>query len=290
MTKKRGLGRGLESLLSDISKKPTVNIDLAADSTNGLKQVELNKIQAGKYQPRRAFSEDSLNELADSIKAQGVIQPIVLRTIAEGRYEIVAGERRFRAAKLANLESIPAVVKELPDEAAIAIALIENIQREDLNPIEEGLSLQRLIDEFEMTHEQVANAVGKSRTAVSNLIRLIGLEGEVRELVELNYLQMGHARALLSLSGSQQIATAQTIVSKELSVRETEDLIRRLQNLKNATHTKKEVDPALHEIQEQISSNLKAKVLLQQSAAGRGKIIIKYKNPDELNRLLEQLK
>ncbi len=285
MTKKRGLGRGLDALFSEVNKKDEVDIDLPANSGSGLEKIAIDKIQAGQYQPRRNFSESSLQELADSIKAQGVIQPIVLRTLKAGRYEIVAGERRFRAAKLANLKEIPAVIKELPDEAALAIALIENIQREDLNSIEEALSLQRLISEFSMTHEQIAKAVGKSRAAVSNLIRLLALEAEARQLLEDNQLQMGHARALLSLSGAQQIATANTIVSKALSVRETEDIIRRLQNLQKGTGNKKPVDENLKQVQTQIASYLKAKVTLQQSAEGRGKVIIKYKTPEELQRI-----
>ncbi len=288
MMKKRGLGRGLESLLSDISKKPNSSTDITTSVGGDLKQILLSAIQPGKYQPRRNFTEESLNELADSIRAQGVIQPIIVRTIAEDKYEIIAGERRFRAAKLAELKTIPAIIKELPDEAVIAMALIENIQREDLNPIEEALALQRLIDEFQMTHEQVAHAVGKSRTAISNGLRLLGLENEVRELVELNYLQMGHARALLAINGSQQIATAQTVVAKDLSVRETEDLIRRLQNLKNATHIHKDPDPAIYEIQHKLAAKLGAKVLVQQSAKGQGKIVIKYKNEVELRKLLER--
>lgn len=291
MMKKRGLGRGLESLLSDISKKPqTNNADITTAVSGDLKEIALTAIQAGKFQPRRNFSEESLQELANSIRAQGVIQPIIIRTMAANRYEIIAGERRFRAAKLANLDVIPAIIKELPDEAVIAMALIENIQREDLNPIEEALALQRLIDEFSMTHEQVANAVGKSRTAISNTLRLLGLENEVRELVELNHLQMGHARSLLALKGAQQISTAQTVIAKDLSVRETEDLIRRIQNLTNATHVRKEaveIEPALYEIQHKIAAKLGVKVLLQSSASGRGKIIIKYKNETELKKLVE---
>lgn len=289
MMKKRGLGRGLESLLSDISKKTANNTDVAAAVSGDLQQIALTAIQAGKYQPRRNFSEESLKELANSIRAQGVIQPIVVRTIAANKYEIVAGERRYRAAQLAELATIPAIIKELPDEAAIAIALIENLQREDLNPIEEALALQRLIDEFQMTHEQVANAVGKSRTAISNSLRLLGLVAEVRELLELNHLQMGHARALLAISGSQQFSAAQTVVAKNLSVRETEDLIRRLQNLKNSINERKDPDPAIYEIQHKISTKLGTKVIVQQSAKGRGKIVIKYKNEAELKRILEKL-
>lgn len=286
MMKKRGLGRGLESLLSEMSKKPE-NGDAVV--SGDLTKLPLTSIQAGKYQPRRHFTEESLHELANSILAQGVIQPIIVRTIANNKYEIIAGERRFRAAKLAELETIPVIIKELPDEAVIAMALIENIQREDLSPIEEALALQRLIDEFQMTHEQVANAVGRSRAAITNNLRLLGLQNEVRELLEMKYLQMGHARALLALSESQQLATAQTVVAKDLSVRETEDLIRRLQNLKNGSATdRKDPDPAIYEIQHKISNKLATKVVIQQSAKGSGKIVIKYKNAAQLQQLAEK--
>lgn len=312
MAKKRGLGRGLEALLGDINKKVDTERkaapSLAMTSENNsatatmvgpkiegdLRSLALNVIIAGKYQPRKAFAEDSIRELADSIRAQGVIQPIVVRTIAANQYEIVAGERRFRAAKVAGLDTIPALIRELPDEAAIAMALIENIQREDLNPIEEAVGLQRLIDEFEMTHQQVANAVGKSRTAVTNLLRLLGLQTDVRQMLETGKLEMGHARALLTLADASQITTAQTIADKALSVRDAEQLVKRIQNLQAtnphaANFHPKNIDPTTHELQTRIGSQLNATVLLQQNAKGQGKLVINYRNQPHLRELLQKM-
>ena len=213
--KKRGLGRGLESLLSSAS----VNLEDSADESGAVENGQLSNlpvdlIKPGKYQPRQDFDQEALNELADSIRAQGVVQPIVVRPVGEGKeYEIIAGERRWRATQLAGLHEIPAVIREVPDQAAIAMALIENIQREDLNPLEEARALERLIDEFDMTHQQVSEAVGRSRTAVTNLLRLLDLTPEVKEMLEHAQLDMGHGRALLALDGAQQIHAARLVRS-----------------------------------------------------------------------------
>lgn len=286
-TKRRGLGRNLEALLGGSSYN---NVSEAAQAAN-LQQIPLKNIEKGKYQPRREFPQHALDELAKSIMAQGVIQPIVVRSIANNRYEIVAGERRFRAAKLAGLDDIPAIVRELPDEAAIAMALIENIQREDLNPIEEALALQRLINEFDMTHEQVANAVGKSRTAVSNLLRLLALTDDVKRLLEQGKLEMGHARCLLALNANDQLHAADIIIAKDLSVRETEHLVRRLLAPKapSGKQNSHELSPHLHAIQHELTQKLKTHVYLQQNAKGRGKLIIKYKNEQQLQEVLNKI-
>ena len=220
-TKKPKLGRGLDALLGSA-------LESAASGKDELKHVPVDLLQRGKYQPRTHMGQAALQELSDSIRAQGVVQPIVVRPIGAGRYEIIAGERRWRAAQMAGLHSIPAVVRDIPDEAAIAIALIENIQRENLNPVEEATALQRLIDEFGMTHQQTAESVGRSRAAVTNLLRLLTLNGDVREMLELGKMDMGHARALLALTAKAQSEAARQVVDKGLSVRETEQLVRRL--------------------------------------------------------------
>jgi len=301
MARKRGLGRGLDALLGDLNKKveapqsikPTDEkntIDSDIQIEGDLKNLAIDAIHPGKYQPRKTFSDESLKELAESIKAQGVIQPILVRTVANNKYEIIAGERRFRAAVLADLTSIPALVRELPDEAAIAMALIENIQREDLNPLEEATGMQRLIDEFEMTHQQVANALGKSRTAVTNLLRLLSLEAEVRQMLMGGELEMGHARALLSLSGSKQISAAKTVASKRLSVRDTEQLVKRIQNLSQHAHpiNLQNISP-YNDVELQLAQTLTAKVAIQESASGRGKLVIKYKNAKHLQEILDKI-
>ena len=220
-TKKRGLGRGLDALLADVQQDDSgVN--------DSLQYFPLDLLQPGKYQPRVDMSQDSLDELADSIRAQGLVQPIVVRPVNDGHYEIIAGERRWRASKIAGLDTVPALVRDVSDRNAIAMALIENIQRENLNPMEEANALHRLREEFSMTHQEAAEAVGRSRAAVSNLLRLRNLNDEVKRLVENCDLEMGHARALLALEGEQQSTAAQHIVEKGLSVRETEQLVRRL--------------------------------------------------------------
>ena len=250
-------------------------------------------IQRGKYQPRRDMHPEALEELADSIKAQGVMQPIVVRPVSapgDIKYEIIAGERRWRAAQLAGLEKIPAVIREVPDEAAIAMALIENIQREDLNPIEEAVALKRLQDEFELTHQEVAAAVGKSRTTVTNLLRLISLGDEVKKLLEHGDLEMGHARAMLTLSESDQRDIARQVVSKGLSVRQTEALVRRLQQQQTKAVPAAKVDPDIKKLEDGLADHIGVPVSIQHSSKGKGKLVLKYNTLDELDGILHHLK
>ena len=283
--KKRGLGRGLDALLGG-SMAAVAEPPQGAD----LREVPVDLLQPGKYQPRTDMHPESLEELANSIKAQGVVQPIVIRPIGGDRYEIIAGERRWRAAQLAGLHEIPAVVRDVPDEAAIAMALIENIQRENLNPIEEAIALQRLIDEFDMTHQQAAGAVGRSRAAVSNLLRLLTLNDDVRKMLEHGDLEMGHARALLALEGMAQSEAAREVAAKGYSVRETEQLVRR-QGSSSAKAKKNNVsiDPDIKRLQDELTEKLAAKVLFQHAARGNGKLVIHYNNLDELDGILAHL-
>jgi ParB family chromosome partitioning protein len=234
VAKKRGLGRGLDALLSDVAAEDSPYAEQtearqATDKQGDLRQMPLDDIQRGRYQPRRDLEPQALEELANSIRAQGVMQPIVVRPVAEGRYEIIAGERRWRAAQMAGLSTIPVIIRDVPDEAAIAMALIENIQRENLNPIEEAIALHRLQTEFELTQQQVADAVGKSRSTITNLLRLMNLTDEVKKMLEYGDIEMGHARALLALEGLVQIKAADEVVTRGLSVRETELLVKRFQ-------------------------------------------------------------
>lgn len=283
--KKRGLSRGLDALLSG-----SVAAVAADPKSADLREVPVDLLQPGKYQPRTDMHPESLEDLASSIKAQGVVQPIVIRPIGGDRYEIIAGERRWRAAQIAGLHEIPAVVRDVPDEAAVAMALIENIQREDLNPIEEAIALQRLIEEFEMTHQQAAGAVGRSRAAVSNLLRLLTLNDDVRKMLEHGDLEMGHARALLALQGNAQSDAAREVATKAYSVRETEQLVRRLSG--PATSTKKaskSLDPDIKRLQDELASKLSAKVLFQHTAKGNGKLVIQYNSLDELEGILQRI-
>ena len=303
--KKRGLGRGLDALLGGSLARSPQAVDTehndpegeqtvvkAADKDNELKQIAVDLLQPGRYQPRTDMHQASLEELANSIKAQGVLQPIVVRELNNsGRYEIIAGERRWRAAQLANLHEIPAVVRDVPDEAAIAMALIENIQRENLNPVEEANALQRLIDEFALTHQQVADAVGRSRAAVSNLLRLLTLNEDVRRLLENGDLEMGHARALLALDGGLQSSAARDVVSKGLSVRETEQLVNRLREGASASKpTPKKVDPNIQRLQDELADKLGAKAMFNHSANGKGKLVVHYNSLDELDGILAHIK
>ncbi len=289
MVKKRGLGKSLDALLIG-----SFSANATESSTNDkapkeiLCQLSVDVMQRGKYQPRRAMDPEALEELANSIRAQGVIQPIVVRSIREGRYEIVAGERRWRAAQLAGLKEIPALIREIPDESAVAIALIENIQREGLNPIEESMALQRLMDEFSMTHQQVADAVGKKRVTVTNLLRLLALSDEVKTMVENGDMEMGHARALLTLSETLQLEAAESIIAKGLSVRETEELVRRLQMPPSLREgLSKPVDPDVKRLQQELTHKLRLKVAIQCNAKGKGKLVIQYDNLTELDKVLE---
>jgi ParB family chromosome partitioning protein len=284
MSKKRGLGRSLDALLVG-----SMSVEETVPGKDKLLQLPIDQIQRGKYQPRREMDSEALEDLAHSIRAQGVIQPIVVRPIAGNRYEIVAGERRWRASQLAGLTDIPALVKDIPDQAAVAIALIENIQRESLNPIEEGLALQRLLDEFGMTHQQVADAVGKSRASVTNMLRLLTLIPEVKKMLEGRQLEMGHARALLTLPEDLQIDVAKTILAQGLSVRDTEALVRRVQSPRLSTPAKP-LDPDLNRLQQTLSNQINLPVTIRASAKGKGRLIIHYKKLAELNNILSYFK
>ena len=297
MSPKKRLGRGLDALLSKpmapVSRPETAN----APSNDGLKNLPLEYLQRGQYQPRVNMRQDSLEELAASIKSKGIVQPIVARPIAKKddiqRYEIIAGERRWRAAQMAGLAEIPAVIRDVPDEDAIAMALIENIQREDLNPLEESRALDRLIREFDLTHAEAAQAVGRSRASVSNLLRLQDLSDKVKPLLEDRKLDMGHARALLGIaSATQQFDVARQVVKKSLSVRETEVLVKRILEGGSAMRLKK--TPAqnadIRRLEIEISEKLGAKVSVDHTANGAGKLVINYNSLDELDGILKHIK
>ncbi len=291
--KKRGLGRGLDALLAGTRPAADDIVDQKSEtkSLDGqLKKLPVEFIQRGKYQPRRDMHPEALEELAASIRVQGVMQPIVVRPVSKDHYEIIAGERRWRACQLAGLQDIPVIIRDVPDEAAVAMALIENIQREDLNPIEEAIALQRLQKEFELTQQEVADAVGKSRTTITNLLRLMSLKEEVRRLLEHGDLEMGHARALLGLAENKQVSAASSVVSRGLSVRQTEALVRRLQQEHNNQNTEKKIDPDIKRLEEQLSGKLGATVLIQHSAKGKGKLVFKYNSLDELDGILNHIK
>jgi ParB family chromosome partitioning protein len=296
MSPKKRLGRGLDALLT----KPTVAVsrpDSAESSAEGLKNIPVEHLQRGQYQPRVDMRQDSLEELAESIKAQGIVQPIVARPISKKggspRYEIVAGERRWRAAQMAGLAEIPAVVRDIPDEAAIAMALIENIQREDLNPLEEARALDRLIREFDLTHAEAAKAVGRSRASVSNLLRLQDLTEKVKPLLEDRQIEMGHARALLALSNAaQQFDAARQVIKKGLSVRETEKLVKNLLyggKSKPASKTPAQ-NADIRRLEIEVSEKLGAKVSFDHTAKGAGKLVISYNSLDELDGILKHIK
>jgi ParB family chromosome partitioning protein len=305
--KKRGLGRGLNALLgsataNDIKNTPQTQLIAESSSEEKVKDGQLRNlpielIQPGMYQPRIDMQADALEELADSIRAQGIIQPIVVRAIDkktgtavadEQYYEIIAGERRWRAAQMAGLDVIPAVIREVTDKATIAMALIENIQREDLNPIEEATSIKRLIDEFEMTHQKAAEAVGRSRTSVTNLLRLLELGNETRILLENGDLEMGHARALLVLDNNQQIEAAKQVISLELSVRDTEKLVKKIQNPILAKPEKKP-DADILSLENSLSEKLGANVSFKHNDKGKGKLFISYNSLDELDGILSHI-
>ena len=299
MTPKKRLGRGLDALLSKpVAETAAVTGEHHEESSGeGLRQIPVEQLQRGQYQPRVDIRQDTLEDLASSIKAQGVVQPIVARPI-EGRgrvrYEIVAGERRWRAAQLAGLAEVPAVVREIPDEAAIAMALIENIQRENLNPLEEARALDRLIREFDLTHAEAAEAVGRSRAAVSNLLRLQDLSDKVKPMLESRELEMGHARALLGIADAmQQFDAARQVVRKGLSVRETERLVKRMLD-KSAG--KKPSTPAdsgnadIRRLEVEITDKIGAKVRIQHTRKGSGKLVIAYNSLDELDGVLKHIK
>ncbi len=296
--KKRGLGRGLDALLGG-GRDEQLGAEEAQEGVAVLPAEErvaslpVELIQRGRFQPRREFDPDSLRELADSIAAQGVIQPIVVRPLGGDRYEIVAGERRWRACQQAGLSEIPVVVRDVDEQSAIAIALIENIQRSDLNPLEEATALQRLLAEFGLTHQQVAEAVGKSRTTVTNLLRLQELNDDVKQYLQDGRVEMGHARALLGLRGPQQSSAAQQVVARGLSVRETEKLVRRLQlqeETRSAADRRLDIDPNVRRLQDDLTERLGARVAIQQGARGAGKLVIAYNSLDELDGILSHIK
>ena len=290
--KKRGLGRNLDALLGNtVRKTATAEAEepvAAPAAGDQLAKLPVDLIQRGKYQPRDNMRTESLQDLADSIRAQGVVQPIVVRPIAENRYEIIAGERRWRAAQLAGLETIPAVVRDVDDQAAIAMALIENIQRENLSPLEEAQALARLIQEFDMTHQQAGQAVGRSRAAVSNLLRLLELHDAVKTMIDRRELEMGHARSILSLPLEQQRDIARQVAEKGLSVRETERLVRATLQPAKASDTPTKVDPNIRHLENDLAEKLGAKVSIQHDK-GKGKLVIQYSSLDELDGILVRI-
>ena len=282
MAKLRGLGRGLDALLG--ADKP------AQQSGGGdtLATIDIDALSPGRYQPRTRMDQSALEDLANSIKAQGLMQPILVRSVSPGSYEIIAGERRWRAARIAGMTAVPVVVREVGDNAALAMALIENIQREDLNPLEEAAGIQRLIDEFRMTHEAAAEAVGRSRSAVSNLLRLLSLTPSVRDLLDRGEIDMGHARALLALSPSRQTEAARTVVAKGLSVRETEQLVANL--LRDATTPpKRKVDRDVARLEEELSERIGTRVEIKPGTRGTGKIVVRYASHDHFDELVARL-
>ena len=294
MAKKRGLGRGLDALLGGAqSEAPAQEQESEVAASGTPRSLPVERVRRGRFQPRRVFDEDKLRELADSIAAQGMVQPIVVREVEGGEYEIVAGERRWRAAQLAGLAEVPVVVRQVDDQAAMAMALIENIQRDDLNPLEEASALHRLLDEFGLTHQQVAQAVGKSRTTVTNLLRLLELDPAVKQLLEAGDLEMGHARALLALKeGPLQLQAAQEVARKGLSVRETEALVRRLQAGPAAkpAAVEQQQDPDIRRLLDDLTDRLGARVALKQGAGGKGRLEISYNSLDELEGILAHIK
>ena len=286
MAIKPGLGRGLDMLLSSVPKK-----DDASNET-ALKQLPIEKIQKGAYQPRLNIDPDALQELAESIKSQGLVQPVIVRRLDSGMYELVAGERRWRAAQIAGLHDIAAIVRDIPDQAAAAMSLIENIQREDLNALEESIAMSRLISEFGLTHQQTADAVGRSRTTVTNLLRLLELEDETKELLDSGQLDMGHARALLALDGQTQLDTARKVAQRGMSVRDTERLVKTiLHNLNNPDSTKEKLKPVeVTKLEQSLAETLGADIDIKYNSRGKGKLVIAYNSLDELDGILEHIK
>ena len=285
--KKRGLGRGLDALIGAAGLAGPRDLDAApAANAAEVRQIPVELLQRGRYQPRRDFNAEALEELAASIRAQGLIQPVVVRPIDAGRFEIIAGERRWRAAQMAGLAEVAAIVRDVDDEAAIAMALIENIQRADLNAIEEAVALSRLQQEFSLTHEAIAAAVGKSRAAVSNFIRLLSLPPEVREHLEARRLEMGHGRAILALPAEQQAQVARDVVSRGLSVRETEALVRRHLEPAKPPKPPHEQTADVRQLERELSESLGAAVSIEHGKAGKGKLVISYSSLDQLDGVL----
>ncbi len=283
MAKRRGLGRGLDALLSG---SPVLEANEAGD----LRALDLERIEPGQYQPRRQFDEASLEELANSIREQGLLQPIVVRPLKSGQFEILAGERRWRASQQAGLKQIPVLVREIQDKDALAIALIENIQREDLNSLEEARALRRLITEFDLSHAKAAESVGRSRPALSNLLRLLDLNPDVQDLLESGALDMGHGRALLGISGPQQSKLAHEVVDRGLSARQIEALVRNVNKPVAKPASKKATDPDVAALERQLQEKLAARVEIKSSRGGRGSLVIHYRSLDELDGILGRIK
>jgi len=280
--KKRGLGKGLDALLGATRPEP--------DDNGQLRHLPVEWLQRGKYQPRRDMDPTALQELADSIRAQGVLQPLVVRAVGEDRYEIIAGERRWRATQLAGLDRIPAIVRDITDQVALAIALIENIQRENLNPLEEAQAIGQLVEEFELTHQQAAETVGRSRASVTNLLRLLDLNADVKQRIQRGELEMGHARALAGIKGLQQSEVAAQVAARRLSVRETEAMVRRLLEQDGKPARKPPaMDPDIRRLQDRLSGQLGASVTIEQGRQGRGKLVISYSSLDELDGIIEHI-
>ena len=287
--KKRGLGRGLDALLTTKPVSDQQNdANFSSAQRSELQKLPIEWLKPGKYQPRKDMSQDALEDLASSIRSQGIIQPIVVRQIGDESYEIIAGERRWRASQLAQLDVIPCIIKDVPDEAAVAIALIENIQREDLNAMEEAIALQRLLSEFELTHQQVADAVGKSRASVTNLLRLNQLNDDVKLLLEHGDIEMGHARALLALDALQQSDAARIVAAKQMTVRDTENLVRRLLE-PSPEATPKVKDPDVSSLEQRLSERFAAPVEINYNKKGKGNLVISYSSLDELEGILSKL-
>lgn len=287
-TKKRGLakGRGLDALLGSIQKEK-LQLEAQAIDHGQLKQVDVDLLKRGEYQPRRFIQEQDLKELAASIEKHGVMQPIMIRPIQDDQfsYEIIAGERRWRAAQLAGLKQVPAIVRDLNDQVAIALALIENIQRQDLNPIDQALALQRFHDEFGLSHQEIAETVGKARTTVSNLLRLLSLDDVIKDFMQEGQLDMGHARAILALKAKDQIAIAKVIIDKNLSVRQTEQLVREW-NQPKQSKPKEATPPDIEQLTQRLSERFGAQVKIDHNKQGKGKLVIQYHSLDELDGIL----
>ncbi len=286
MVKAKGLGRGLDALLlsgeEDVQK-----------NEGTLQTLLVSELQPGKYQPRSIMQEEALHALSQSILKQGVMQPIIVRPVGNNQYEIIAGERRWRAAKLANLSEVPVIIKNIPDESALAMALIENIQREDLNPLEEAIGIKRLIDEFNMTHEEAADAVGKSRVTVSNLLRLLTLTKPVQDRLLSGKIDMGHARALIGLEGSQQIMLCEEVIQKNLSVREVEALVKNLQNsykIDSQKTSPKKINADVRQLEESLAETLGASVTIDAKRNGSGILKVHYRNLEQLDEILKKIK
>jgi ParB family transcriptional regulator, chromosome partitioning protein len=282
-TRHKGLGRGLDALLGG-------NTESRKREDDTLAQLAVTSLRPGKYQPRTRMDQASLAELAESIRARGVIQPIVVRPVGDSQFEILAGERRWRAARMAGLDKVPVVIREVPDEAALGIGLIENIQREDLNPIEEANGLARLIGEFKLTHEEVAKAIGRSRAGVTNLLRMLELAPMVQEMVQDGRIDMGHARALLSLSKSRQVELAHQVAEKGLSVRDIERLVQQSTAAPSLARAVPKLDPDTRRLEEELCESLGAPVHLKPRTGGKGSVVIDYSSLDELEGLLKRLK